>query len=257
MMMEKKQQEGITTSRDNIGQQEELGSLYEKIKQNEEVQELIRKGNENLGILGYTDHGTAHVGLVAERAAEILVNLGYTEHEMQLARIAGYLHDIGNAVNRHHHAEFGAMLANDILQKQVSSDGGTDACASCTGLSITDRVTVLSAIAHHDESTGGACDPVSAALIIADKTDVRRNRVRPKPKASFDIHDRVNYAVTCSELKIDSERHTLTLNLEIDETICTMYEYFDIFLGRMLMCRGAAEILGAAFKLVVNGSKVL
>ncbi|MGN0169239.1 MAG: HD domain-containing protein [Lachnospiraceae bacterium] len=231
--------------------------IYDRIRENEEVQELIRKGNENLGILGYTDHGPAHVGLVAKRGEEILEKFGYPEHDVQLVKIAGYLHDIGNAVNRHHHAEFGAMLANDILREQTPSDNRQGVSLPGEGLSITDRVTILSAIAHHDESTGGACDPVSAALIIADKTDVRRNRVRPKPKASFDIHDRVNYAVTCSELKIDSEQHILTLNLTVDESICTMYEYFDIFLGRMLMCRGAAEILEAAFKLVVNGSKVL
>ena len=122
---------------------------------------------------------------------------------------------------------------------------------------LNDRLTIASAIGHHDESTGGATDIVSAAVIIADKTDVRRNRVRQKPKASFDVHDRVNYAVTKTELLIDQQQKRITLNLEVDEKICSMYEYFDIFLGRMMMCRKASELLGATFKLVVNGSKVL
>ena len=149
----------------------------------------------------------------------------------------------GNAVNRSHHAEYGALLANDILK---NSD-----------LSMEDRITIVSAISHHDESTGGATDAISAALIIADKTDVRRNRVREKPKANFDKHDRVNYAVTQAKLKIDSEKKVIALNLQLDEKICTMYEYFDIFLGRMMMCRGAAELLGVTFKLTANGAKVL
>ena len=124
-------------------------------------------------------------------------------------------------------------------------------------MSIEDRITIASAIGHHDESSGGATDVISAALIIADKTDVRRNRVRQKPKASFDIHDRVNYAVTQAKLKISPEKNVIALNLQIDESICTMYEYFDIFLGRMMMCRKAAELLGVTFKLTANGSKVL
>ena len=124
-------------------------------------------------------------------------------------------------------------------------------------MSVSNRITIVSAIGHHDESAGGATDAISAALIIADKTDVRRNRVREKPIASFDIHDRVNYAVTQSKLKIDTENKVIALNLQIDENICTMYEYFDIFLGRMMMCRKAAELLGVKFKLTANGSKVL
>ena len=216
---------------------------FEEIKQNREVCELIRKGNENLGVLGYTDHSQAHCTLVAERSAHILNKLGYSVQDIELAKIAGFMHDIGNAVNRSHHAEYGAILANDILKE--------------TNLSRPDRITVVSAIGHHDESTGGATDPISAALIIADKTDVRRNRVREKPKASFDIHDRVNYAVTEAKLKINPEKKTISLNLQLDTNICTMYEYFDIFLGRMRMCRGAAELLGVTFKLTANGSKVL
>ena len=216
---------------------------FEEIKKNKEVCELMKKGDENLGVLGFTDHSKAHCTLVAERAGHILEKLGYPAHDIELVKIAGFMHDIGNAVNRSHHAEYGALLANEILKD--------------TDMDIADRVTIVSAIGHHDESTGGATDPVSAALIIADKTDVRRNRVREKPKASFDIHDRVNYAVTESKLKINTEKKTIALNLQLDVKICTMYEYFDIFLGRMMMCRGAAELLGVTFKLTANGDKVL
>lgn len=216
---------------------------YEEIKKNAEVNAYIKRGNDNLGVLGFTDHSQAHTAFVAERAAYILEELGYSEHEIELAKIAGFMHDIGNSVNRKNHAEYGALLANDILQK--------------TDMSLEDRITVMSAIGNHDESTGGAKDAISAALIIADKTDVRRSRVRPQDSSNFDIHDRVNYAVTKSEIKIDKEKNVIVLNLSVDEEICSMYEYFDIFLARMMMCRGAAEILNAGFKLRVNGDKVL
>lgn len=216
---------------------------YKTIKKNKEVLALIKCGNDNLGVLGYTDHSEIHCALVAERAAYILKKFNYPEHEIELAKIAGFMHDIGNAVNRSRHAEYGGLLARDILKN--------------TDMELGDIITVMSAISNHDESTGGANNPVSAALIIADKTDVRRNRVRAKERAAFDIHDRVNYAVTEANLKVNTEKSQIALNLQIDESICTMYEYFDIFLGRMMMCRGAAEILGAKFKLTANGSKVL
>ncbi len=216
---------------------------FQEIRNNEEVCALLNKGDHNLGVLGYTDHSEAHCLLVSERAAYILRKLGYSAHEQELARIAGFMHDIGNAINRTHHAEIGALLANDILKH--------------TDMPMADRIAVISAIGQHDESTGHSMDPISAALILADKTDVRRNRVRTKDAASFDIHDRVNYAVTGSALKADTEEKLLALNLQIDEKICTMYEYFDIFLNRMLMCRGAAEMLGYQFRLTVNGGKVL
>lgn len=216
---------------------------YKEIVKNEEVNELLKKGNENLGILGFTDHSQIHCAMVARHAGYILKKFGYDAHDVEIVKIAGYMHDIGNAINRSHHAEYGSILAYDILKN--------------TDLSLKDQVAIASAIGHHDESTGGATDPISAALIIADKTDVRRDRVREKPKASFDKHDRVNYAVTESKLKINTEKNVIALNLQIDTKICTMYEYFDIFLGRMMMCRGAAEILGATFKLTANGVKVL
>lgn len=216
---------------------------YEEIRNHPEVTALLERGDYNLGVLGFTDHSMAHCVLVAERAAYILRRLGYSDHEEELAKIAGCMHDIGNAVNRTHHAEIGALLANDILKE--------------TDMSITDRMAVISAIGSHDESTGGAKDPVSAALILADKTDVRRNRVRPQERDEFDIHDRVNYAVTGTSLKVDSAERTISLNLQVDESICTMYDYFDIFLGRMMMCRAAAQMLNARFRLTVNGGKVL
>lgn len=215
---------------------------FEDIKKNEEILAYIKKADKNLEVLGYTDHSAAHTSLVAERAAYILDVLGYSEHEKELAKIAGFMHDIGNAVNRKNHAEYGALLAETILRN--------------TDLPLDDRVMIVSAIGHHDESTGGARDAVSAALIIADKTDVRRNRVRPNEK-NFDIHDRVNYAVTANQLNIDPETRKITLEIEVDENICTMYEYFDIFLGRMLMSRAAAEMLDSKFRLFVNGNKVL
>lgn len=216
---------------------------YSDLKENKEIKALIEKGNSNLGVLGYTDHSQVHAALVAVRAADILKKLGYKKSRIELAKMAGYMHDIGNAINRSHHAEYGAILAYDILKE--------------TDMDEKDRLTIVSAISHHDESTGVALDDVSAALIIADKTDVRRNRVREKPKASFDVHDRVNYAVTKSDLEILPEKKLIVLSLEIDEKICTMYEYFDIFLGRMMMCRKASEILGVKFRLQVNGNKVL
>ena len=216
---------------------------YKEIKKNEEVLAFLKKGNDDLGVLGYTDHSQAHCTVVAERAAYILKTFGYSKHDIELAKIAGFMPAIGNAINRSHHAEYGALLANEILK-------GTD-------MNLEDRVTIVSAIGNHDESTGGAKDAISAALLIADKTDVRRNRVRTKDKGKFDIHDRVNYAVTAADLSINMEKKVIELNLQIDEEICTMYEYFEIFLGRMMLCRGAAEMLGAKFKLLANGSKIL
>lgn len=180
---------------------------------------------------------------VAHQAGKILERFGYSEHEIELAKIAGYMHDIGNAINRTHHAEYGALLANDLLKD--------------TNMSLEDRITVISAIGNHDESTGNPEDVISAALIIADKTDVRRSRVREKEQAAFDIHDRVNYAVTDAKLKIEKDRSVIALNLQIDEKICSMFDYFEIFLERMLLCRKSAEVLGTTFKLTVNGRKVL
>ena len=216
---------------------------YKEIRKNKEVLAYLKKGNDNLGVYGFTDHSEVHCAMVAERAGMILKKLGYSEHEVELAKIAGFMHDIGNAVNRKNHGEYGALLADRILEKM--------------DMELEDRVTIVSAIGTHDESTGGAKDAISAALILADKTDVRRNRVRPKEMSNFDIHDRVNYAVTEAKLKVNPEKKVIILDLQIDENICSMLEYFEIFLQRMLMCRRAAEMLGVKFKLTANGSKIV
>ena len=216
---------------------------YKEIRKNKEVLAYLKKGNDNLGVLGFTDHSEVHCTVVAERAGMILKKLGYSDQDVEVARIAGFMHDIGNAVNRKNHGEYGALLADRILEK--------------TDLPLEDRVTIVSAIGTHDESTGGAKDAISAALILADKTDVRRNRVRPKEMSNFDIHDRVNYAVTEARLKVNPDKKMITLNLQIDENICSMLEYFEIFLQRMLMCRRAAEMLGVKFKMTANGSKIV
>ena len=216
---------------------------YEDIVQNKEILAYYERGSIVLDALGYTDHSTAHTKLVANRAADLLKAFKYGQDVIELAKIAGFMHDIGNAINRNHHAEYGALLANEILKE--------------TDLTISDRVRIVSAIANHDESDGVASDSVSAALIIADKTDVRRSRVREKDPMLFDIHDRVNYAVTATRLRYGLEEKRITLYLTIDESICTMYEYFDIFLNRMTMCSQAARILDSQFSLKVNGQRVL
>ena len=215
---------------------------FEEIKKNKEINEFINKGNYNLGLLGYTDHSQIHCSIVADTAAMILKRFGYCEHDIELAKIAGYMHDIGNAINRSHHAEYGGLLANEILKK--------------SDMDIKDRITIVSAISNHDESTGGAVDVVSAALIIADKTDVRRNRVQNPVPATFDIHDRVNYAALSTKLTIQKEKKVIQMELELDDEICTVMDYFEIFLERMIMCRRAAERLGCKFKLIANGNKM-
>ena len=215
---------------------------YKKVLENKEVKAFLKKGNENLGILGYTDHSEKHCAIVAKRAGEILEKFGYSKHEIELAQTAGALHDIGNAINRKNHGEYGALLANELLQKM--------------GMSLEDRMIIVSAIGHHDESTGGAVDQVSAALILADKTDVRRNRVRNPIKETFDIHDRVNYAAVASSLQVNVEKKVILLEIELDEVICSILDYFEIFLQRMLMCKRAAEILGLKFKMKANGNKI-
>ena len=196
-----------------------------------------------MGTIGYTDHGIAHCALVAERAAYILKQFGESDEVVELAKIAGFMHDIGNAVNRKHHAEYGAILADSILCEQK--------------MNTKDRVEVVSCIGYHDEKEGGAFDKISAAIIIADKTDVRRSRVRNSDKLDSRIHDRVNWAVKKARLKVDKDKKQIVLKLIIDEDICSMCDYFEIFLKRMLMCRKAAEFFDCKFKLLANGSKVL
>ena len=215
---------------------------YKQIRMNEEINLLIEKGNATLDELGYTEHSKKHAAKVSETAGKILKELGYGKHKIELAKIAGYMHDIGNAVNRNDHAHSGAILAYQILKD--------------TDLPLKDILVVTTAIGHHDEATGTAVDPVSAALILADKTDVRRNRVQNRNKATFDIHDRVNYAALSSKLIIEKEKRMIQMELELDDSICTVMDYFEIFLKRMIMCRRAAERLNCKFKLVANASKL-
>lgn len=215
---------------------------YKQIKENEEINLLIEKGNATLNELGYTEHSRKHASKTAETAGKILKELGCGRNKIELAKIAGYMHDIGNSINRHDHAHSGAILAYQILKD--------------TDMPLKDILIVTTAIGHHDESTGAAVDDVSASLILADKTDVRRNRVQNRNKATFDIHDRVNYAALSSKLIIDKEKRMIQMELELDDSICTVMDYFEIFLKRMLMCRRAAEKLGCKFKLTANGSKL-
>jgi metal-dependent HD superfamily phosphatase/phosphodiesterase len=216
---------------------------YQEITENSAIRAYIEKGNENLGILGFTEHSRAHAVKAAGKAAEILKELGYDERTVELAKIAGYMHDMGNCVNRHDHAHSGAVMAFTILTEM--------------GMAPEEIAVVTAAIGHHDEGSGAPVDAVSAALILADKTDVRRNRVRNKKKESFDIHDRVNYAVIRSELKMDRKEKVILLDLELDDAISSILDYFEIFLERMLLCRRAAAMLGCRFKMAANGSKVV
>lgn len=215
---------------------------YASIKRDEEINCYIEQGNKSLGVLGYTEHSKAHATKVARQAADILKELGYGRKEIELAKIAGYMHDIGNCINRTDHAHSGALLARSIL---VERNMPTKQIAK-----------VITAIGQHDEKTGTPVDPISAAIILADKTDVRRNRVRNKNKAAFDKHDTVNYAVEHAKLTIDKEKKSIVFAIELDENICSVMDYFEIFLDRMLMCRKAAEQFGMKFKMTANGSKV-
>ena len=215
---------------------------YALIKENKEINLLIEKGNQVLRELGYTEHSRKHAAKTAETAAMILKELGYGRHKVELARIAGYMHDIGNSVNRTDHAHTGAMLAYGILKEM--------------GMPLEDVLTVTSAIGHHDEATGSPVDEVSASLILADKSDVRRNRVQNPVPARFDAHDRVNYAVLSCKMNIDKEKRTISVQIDLDDEICTVMDYFEIFLKRMVMCRKAAEKLQCRFKLSANGSKL-
>ena len=215
---------------------------YEDILDSEEIRSYIRKADESLIALGYTEHSFAHVTKVAETSRRILLALGYPERDAELAAIAGYLHDIGNVINRVDHAQSGAIMAFRILDHMNAVPD--------------DIATIITAIGNHDEGTAFPVNPVAAALILADKTDVRSSRVRNKDMATFDIHDRVNYAVTRSELNIVPDKE-IGLDLTIDTEISTVMDYFEIFLGRMVLCRKAAEKLGVHFSLTINGQKMM
>ena len=215
----------------------------EDIKKNPEVQELVIGAQKQLDALGYTEHSVRHVSIVSNRAGKILETLGYDKRRVELARIAGYLHDIGNAVNRVDHAHTGAVLAYTILKD--------------IGMDVKERTEILSAIGNHDEQTGTAVSDISAALILADKSDVHRDRVVNRNMATFDIHDRVNYAVTNADLSINNKEKKVILDLTIDTHICPVLDYFEIFMDRTMMSKYAAKYLQIWFELIINDTKLL
>lgn len=216
---------------------------YEEIKKNEAINTYIRQADASLAALGYTEHSFAHVTLVAEKAGYILQTLGYPQRTVELAKIAGYLHDIGNLVNRVDHSQSGAVMAFRILDN--------------LGFAPEEISIIVSAIGNHDEGTGVPVSPVAAALILADKSDVRRNRVYNQDSSSFDIHDRVNYSVTKAELKINEAHTLIKLKLTVDTHFGSVMDYFEIFMQRMLLCRKAAEKLGLQFKLMINEQQLM
>ena len=216
---------------------------YEEIRKSEEINTYIRQADLSLSALGYTEHSFAHVTLVAEKAGYILRTLGFDDRLVELAKIAGYLHDIGNLVNRAEHSQSGAIMAFRILDHM--------------GFSPEEVGAIVSAIGNHDEGTGVPVSPLAAALILADKSDVRRNRVRNHDESTFDIHDRVNYSVTRAELKINEEHTLIKLELSVDTHYGSVMDYFEIFLQRMILCRKAAEKLGLQFKLVINEQQLI
>ena len=216
---------------------------FEQIRKDERIKTYIKKADESLAALGFTEHSFPHVLRVADFAGNILDELGYGDREVELACIAGYIHDIGNMVNRVGHSQSGAVMAFEILREM--------------GMKTEELCDIVSAIGNHDEGTGVPVNAMAAALILADKSDVRRSRVRNRDKTTFDIHDRVNYSVEKSTLKINKENKTVTLKLIVDTEYGSVMDYFEIFLGRMIMCRKAAEKLGLTFRLVINEQTVV
>ena len=216
---------------------------FDEIKHNQTIRCYIDEADRALKALGFTEHSYAHVTKAATTAEKILTDLGYSEREAELAKIAGYMHDIGNVVNRIDHAQSGAVMAFRLLDK--------------IGMDPNEIALVISAIGNHDESTAAPVNAVAAALILADKTDVRRSRVRNRNHTAFDIHDRVNYAVEESKTYFNSDRTAFVLELTIDTSMCPVMDYFEIFLGRMSLCRRAAEFLKIRFELIINGQRIL
>ena len=216
---------------------------FETIRKNETIRTYIVGADQSLAALGYTEHSFPHVTRVATVAADILSQLGYDERIIELAKIAGFLHDIGNLVNRHNHSQSGAIMAFSLLFDM--------------GMPANEIGIVVSAIGNHDEGTGVAVNAVAAALILADKTDVRRTRVRNRDMVSYDIHDRVNDSVTASNLEINAEKTEILLSLTVDTAISPVVDYFEIFLERMIMCRKAAKTLGLVFRLQINGQNMM
>jgi len=213
------------------------------VKKDIVVDTCIRKGNEYLGVMGFTEHGYRHINLISRIARNLLERLNYPQREVELAAIAGYMHDIGNVVSRYDHGQSGATLAFMILSRM--------------GMPSDEISTVIAAVGNHEEEYGQPVNSVAAALILADKSDVHRSRVRNQDFSTFDIHDRVNYAVEHSFLRVNGETRTITMELTIDIEICPVMEYFEIFLSRMILSRRAADYLKSHFALEINGAKLL
>ena len=216
---------------------------YEGVRSNEKIKTYIKKADESLNVMGFTAHSFAHVTKVAQTAKYILKTMGYSEHTCELAAIAGYMHDIGNVINRENHAQNGAIIAFKLLEDM--------------GFEAEDIATIVTAIGNHDESAANSLTPVVAALILADKSDACYTRVRNTDVAKFDIHDRVNYSVRKSEITINPEHTHITLSLTIDTELSAVFDYFEIFLERMVLCRKATEILNLKFHLVINEQKLI
>ena len=215
----------------------------EEVIKNPEVHAFVEASQKQLEALGYTEHSYRHIGIVSKRTGEILEKLGYDEKTVELGKIAGYLHDIGKCINRVDHAHSGAILAYNILKEM--------------GMDAKDRTEIVMAIGNHDENTGTAVSEISAALILADKSDVHRDRVINTNMSTFDIHDRVNYAVTDANLQIEEKERKIILNLKIDTEICPVLDYFQIFMDRTMMSKYAAKFLNIWFEIVINGTKLL
>lgn len=216
---------------------------YENLRKDGEIIAYVEAANNVLGAIGYTEHGMAHAVKTGEDASRVLASLGYDERECELAKIAGLMHDIGNAVNRCDHAQSGAFLAFELLRAR--------------NFPVAEVIKITTAIGHHDEKTAAAVTPLAAALILADKSDVRTSRVRNKKTVHDDIHDRVNYAVFSSKLGVDREKRMISLTLKIDTLVCPVMEYFEIFLERMVLCKKSAEFLGCDFELIINDTRLL
>ena len=216
---------------------------YEALRRDAAVNTYITRADESLSALGFTEHSFPHVCRVAEVAGQVLNALGYDSHQIELAKIAAYLHDIGNLVNRVDHSQSGAVMAFRILDHM--------------DMDAADVATVVTAIGNHDEGTGVPVNAVAAALILADKSDVRRSRVREKDAGKFDFHDRVNYSVEKGSLRINEAKTVVELELEIDTAYGSVMDYFEIFMERMILCRKAAEKLGLHFRLTINGQQLL
>ncbi len=219
-----------------------MNSLFSQVANDKVLRTYLVRADAYMGKLGYTEHGNRHAGIVASGAMEVMSKLGYSEREAELAGVAGFLHDIGNAVSRENHSQVGAILASQLIRDLLLPEEMLD---------------IMNAIGNHDEENGIPANPITAAVIISDKSDVHRERVRNPHTISFDIHDRVNYAVLNRDLIINPDRKEVILSLDVDTSSFEVVEYFEIFLSRMIMCKRAATVLGVSFKLLINNIQII